>query len=266
MAIKAFRIPSWFDVRFVDQSGGCERPHTHSSLIVSAVSEGYISLQINDTETCLKKGIVAAVGPNVLHCVRSYSQCFSGIYVLEIFNFPAISEGFNPYHFQMFGNQLFLDKEGYDTFVNLCILLLSPIRNTAKIKFYSDWVHSLFVNRFNCYPSHIKDNPEDSLFADRIRIILDEHNGESPPFEEIAQLFGRSKEHCNRVFKQAYKLSIQAYFLNKKAARARKLLNSGESLSEIALQCGFYDQSHLNRVFKDIYQISPAKYRKAIQG
>jgi AraC-like DNA-binding protein len=263
MAIIAFQIPSSFEVRFVDQPRGCERPHTHSSLIVSAVSDGYISFQINDNETRLRKGIVAVVGPNILHCVRSYSPSFSGIYVLEIFSMSASCKGFNVSHFKMFKSQLFQDQEIYDTFVNLCNKLLSPIKYSEKIRFYSDWVHSLFVNH---YPFQFKGSPRYSELADRIRNVLDEYKGESPPFEEISQLCDRSKEHCNRVFRQAYNISMQAYFLNKKAARARNLLTSKKSLSEIALDCDFYDQSHFSRVFKEIFQISPAKYRAIILG
>ena len=265
MAIKACRLPSLFEVRFVDQSSGCERAHTHSSLIISAVIEGEIVFQINETKTCLSKWGVVAIGPNVLHSVRSYSPDFSGVYVLDVLGLPADLGGFNVSHLQVFGSQLFRDRERYRAFINLCKVLLSPIKNPAKIRFYSEWLHSLFVNRFDRYPSQIDENSEENRFADKIRAILDEHNGESPPFEEIAQRFDRSKEHCNRVFGRAYNLSMQAYFLNNKAARARDLLGSEDSLSEIALKCGFYDQSHFNRVFKDIYQISPAKYRKALQ-
>jgi AraC-like DNA-binding protein len=260
MAIKAFQIPSSFEVRFVDYPNGCERPHTHSSLIISAVLGGYIAFQINENEIFLRKGVVAVVGPNILHCARSYSNDFSGVYILEVFGLPASFEQFNSIHFQMFKSQLLQDAN-YKSFLDLCEKLLSQLDKTQKIRMYSEWLRNLFGKH---YPSQIKGNSGNSLLADKIRNILDNHKGETPPFEEISQLCNYSKEHCNRIFRRAFNISIQAYFLNKKATLARDLLVSNSSLSEIVFACGFYDQSHFCRIFKDIFQISPAKYRELI--
>jgi len=266
MTIKAFKIPSLFEVRFIESAGGCEKPHTHPSLIISAVSKGGVSLQINDTETCLRREMLAAVGPNVLHCIRSYSPNFDGVYVLEVFGFPADCEGFEESHFQLFGSRLFQEKNNYDVFVALCRTLLKPTVVSEKVKAYVDWVHCFFITRFSGYPFQIQQNHEPSPLAGKIRKILDDNYQETLPYADIAKVCGYSNEHCNRVFKQSYNLSMQTYFLNKKAARARGMLNSGESLSEIALICGFYDQSHFTRVFKGIYQVSPKKYREAVYG
>ena len=127
MTAKIFQQPSIFEVRYVNEVGGCERPHTHSSLIVSAVSGGSISLQIHDNETRLEKGKVAVVGPNMLHCVRSYSPNFEGVYVLDIFALPTSCSEFNMGHFQMFNSQQFHGDQAYNDFMTLCFKLLSPL-------------------------------------------------------------------------------------------------------------------------------------------
>lgn len=266
MTVQAYKIPSLFEVRFTDQPGGCERPHTHPSLIISAVSEGALSLQVDAAEVCLHRGTLAAVGPYVLHCVRSYSPDFAGVYVLELFGLPDGCNGFTASHFQIFGSQLLHGKEHADDFLNLCESLLGGATEPEKIEACAGWLQALFSMRFSGYPFRIQENPECSPLAARIKKILDADNGESPAYDEIAQACGCSREHCNRVFRQAYNLSIQAYFLNKKAAMARILLDSGRSLSEVAFLCGFYDQSHFTRVFKEIYQVSPRKYREAVMA
>jgi transcriptional regulator GlxA family with amidase domain len=49
--------------------------------------------------------------------------------------------------------------------------------------------------------------------------------------------------------------------------RAKDLLfNSSLSLSQIAYECGFSDQSHLTRVFSDSIGITPGAWRKARRG
>lgn len=266
MAIQVFKCSSLFEVRFVDEEGGCERPHTHTTLIVSAVVNGEIKFQINKRNICLRNNMVMAIGANVLHCVEAYSQDFTGVYVLEIIGFPTDFNGPDSNQIQSFGEYLTNNEERYKSFINLCKVLLSPIENTVKIKLYLEWAHELFIVRFDYISSQALVSHEDTRVASQIRKILDEHVEENAPYAEIAKVVALSKEHCNRVFKKVYKLSIQAYFLNKKVERAKNMFCTNLSLSEIALLCGFYDQSHFNRVFKEIYQISPAKYRKALLG
>jgi len=265
MVIDVFKIPSQFEVRFVARAGGCERPHTHRTLIVSAVVEGSISLQINETETCLKNGTIAAIGPNVLHCARSYSPDFSGVYVLEILSFPKNSlKGFDTIHERQFGHLLWQDEQRYGEFIALCRKLLSREANSNKSKCFIEWLCGLFEYRYKEHRLPEQSTLKNRSLAASIKSLIDQNEEEKPPYEEITQVIGHSKEHCNRIFKQNYKLSIQSYFLNKKVALAKDMLDCEQSLVDIAHQCGFYDQSHFNRVFNQIYQVSPRSYRKAM--
>jgi AraC family transcriptional regulator len=45
-----------------------------------------------------------------------------------------------------------------------------------------------------------------------------------------------------------------------------ELVRTRAALSEIALACGFFDQSHFTRVFKRQTGFSPAAYRAAFRG
>jgi AraC-like DNA-binding protein len=48
--------------------------------------------------------------------------------------------------------------------------------------------------------------------------------------------------------------------------RAFKRRNSGQSLNEIALACGFADQSHFTTVFTRMVGASPGAWRRARQN
>ncbi|RRS07877.1 AraC family transcriptional regulator [Pseudoalteromonas sp. J010] len=95
--------------------------------------------------------------------------------------------------------------------------------------------------------------------------MIDCHHQGTSLFDEISLTLNLSKEHCNRIFRRTYNLSIQGYFLNKKAHLSRSLLAGDLPISEIAVLSGFYDQSHFSRIFKAIFQISPAEYRMRIK-
>jgi AraC family transcriptional regulator len=52
------------------------------------------------------------------------------------------------------------------------------------------------------------------------------------------------------------------YILQQRVERAKQLLNNSQrSLSDIALDCGFANQSHLNRHFIKLTGVTPKKHR-----
>lgn len=256
--MQVYNIPSCLEVRFVNQAGGCERPHTHDHIIISSVIEGQISFLINKRKYILKKGVTLVLGPNILHNVDCYSHDFKGIYVLELFSLMESYKEYSPMNL-MLNEYLVIEKlDVFESFTYLCEILLTSLEDNKKMELSGQWLKNHILRYIN---SQKANRLESNDPAGKIKRLLDEHQGEKAPFEAISILCNKSKESCNRLFKQSYNISIQAYFLNKKAFLAKELLKSTKSISEIALECGFYDQSHFNHIFKKIFQLSPAKYR-----
>jgi len=81
--------------------------------------------------------------------------------------------------------------------------------------------------------------------------------------DDIAMKLGYSKEHIIRIFKKEFGLSPHAFLMNAKLNRAKYLLEISKNinLSQIALDVGFYDQSHLNKFFKKTFGITPNEYK-----
>ena len=71
--------------------------------------------------------------------------------------------------------------------------------------------------------------------------------------------------HISRAASKHLSMSLGEYIRQHKVKKAIPLLlNSENSLTEIAYETGFSDQSHFNRVFKSIFNSSPNIYRKNI--
>ena len=64
-----------------------------------------------------------------------------------------------------------------------------------------------------------------------------------------------------RQFKAATGLTPHAYRLNCKIELAKNLLQKGLELSQVALECGFFDQSHFHHHFKAITTVTPKEYQ-----
>jgi AraC family transcriptional regulator len=79
---------------------------------------------------------------------------------------------------------------------------------------------------------------------------------------EISASVALSKSHFCRAFKQTLGTSPMAYVSAQRIERAKILITStSERLSDIALACGFADQSHLNRSFGRMVGMSPGVWR-----
>ncbi len=81
---------------------------------------------------------------------------------------------------------------------------------------------------------------------------------------EIAIAVGLSPYHFARAFRSTTGFSPYQYVLHCRIERAQQLLQDQErSISEIALEAGFGDQSHMTTVFRRVLQTTPNQYRTA---
>lgn len=82
--------------------------------------------------------------------------------------------------------------------------------------------------------------------------------------EELAIACHVSRSHFARAFKISTGLAPHQWLRKQRVEKAKHLLKySRFTLAEIALICGFVDQSHLTRVFKRDAAVNPGEYRRA---
>jgi len=99
--------------------------------------------------------------------------------------------------------------------------------------------------------------------ARRALAHIEENLGSKIAIRELAGLVAFSKSHFSRAFKRSLGLSPMAYVTRRRVERAKILMISTDAqLTEIALACGFADQSHLNRSFRRVVGVSPGVWRR----
>jgi AraC family transcriptional regulator len=80
---------------------------------------------------------------------------------------------------------------------------------------------------------------------------------------EISAMVELSKGHCCRAFKLTLGTSPMAFVSRRRIERAKLLMTStSQGLSDIALACGFADQSHFSRCFNRMVGTSPGMWRR----
>ncbi|MCW3084687.1 MAG: AraC family transcriptional regulator [Bacteroidetes bacterium] len=108
--------------------------------------------------------------------------------------------------------------------------------------------------------------PESNLhWIPKVKTILE---NETDVHHSINSISGRIHVHpiyLAGCFKKKTGFTIGEYQLAAKLKKAaRLLLNTNMQMTEIALECGFYDAAHFSRHYTAYYSVSPLQFRKKL--
>lgn len=113
----------------------------------------------------------------------------------------------------------------------------------------------------------IKDQARGGLSPWQVRKVMchiESHLDRTIRNEDLAALVRLNPSHFGRAFRNSFGEPPHEYVIRRRVERAQGLmLSTPASLSEIALDCGLADQSHLTRLFRRIVGESPRAWRRA---
>lgn len=72
-----------------------------------------------------------------------------------------------------------------------------------------------------------------------------------------------SKYHLLRIFKKYHGITPRQYLINKRIEQAKKILKSGQLVSDACYSVGFESINSFSNLFKAKTGMSPSNYRKA---
>lgn len=103
-----------------------------------------------------------------------------------------------------------------------------------------------------------------------MRAVLDYVKEKHPyPIEikELAALMHLSISQFERRFRKVFQISPLKHIMNVRIRSASlRLTTTNDTITSIALDCGFYDHPHFTRNFRKAMGISPKEYRRQYMG
>jgi AraC family transcriptional regulator len=152
---------------------------------------------------------------------------------------------------------------------NLALQFKQELQNNSLGgELYSESLANLFnihLLRNYCTSTPILRSDSDGLSTKKLQQAIDyiqAHLDEKLSLELIATELNLSVHYFCQLFTQSIGIPPYKYVLQQRVDRAKQLLKQSQiSLSEIALDCRFSNQSHLNRHFTKLTGIAPKKYR-----
>ncbi len=78
--------------------------------------------------------------------------------------------------------------------------------------------------------------------------------------DDISQASCLSKYHLLRSFKDVYNITPYQALLDRRINKAKEMLQSGDTIQDVAIKCGFNDRRSFSRVFKKVNGKTPSTY------
>jgi AraC family transcriptional regulator len=101
----------------------------------------------------------------------------------------------------------------------------------------------------------------------RAKELLRENLSGETPLATIASECGLSLVQFSKAFRKTTGVPPHRWVIQQRIALAKTLLReSSAALSEVALACGFSDQSHFTRYFSALVGVSPGVWRLSVRG
>ena len=106
----------------------------------------------------------------------------------------------------------------------------------------------------------------DDVAVARARELLDAETARVVGSAELEAVSGLTRYELARQFRAALGTSPYRYSVMRRIDRARRELDTGSTLADVAATTGFADQAHFTRVFKARLGVTPARYRALVNS
>ena len=270
-----------------------ERPHTHEELSIGIILSGSTCVTVEGLNFSLKEGDLIVIPPDFAHlCIPSDPDRFN--FHMLYFNpswfientgmdahliaphSPRASSQWKEF-FARLTNGRDLDSMEQELSGALISLLPTPKAASANIKAHNRKGPPTDngaggapefdkVGRTPHGGCSTDENADSQPLLDNVHRIITENPERTLSIKEMASFAGMSKYDFLRKYSRRYGLTPHSSLTDGRIRKALTLMRKNDSLTDIAQDCGFSDQSHFIRQFKRYTGILPSEYQKAISS
>ncbi|MCF6172224.1 MAG: AraC family transcriptional regulator [Campylobacteraceae bacterium] len=236
------------------------KKHFHNTYSISLITKGECNFCIEGTKFTATKGLVRVINPYEIHEIYDSSWEHINL-VLTAYFMQSITKDMKPTC--RGGNVCFStiteDKKLAQDLQNLYSSRNHQEISTQTKRIIRHMVQKYSYQDFDRTALHV----EKSRLKNAISYMYQNANNLEITLDEIASCVQISKYHFLREFKKEFGLTPYQYIQNIKINNARRMLYLDVSLSEIAQECGFFDQSHFIKTYKNYFGHTPSyMYKK----
>ncbi len=238
--------------------------HWHRSIEIFAVLEGNLDFYINEEHTHLEAGNFVIVNSNEIHSIRAMER--NQTVVLQI-PLKTFADYYTDDQFICFthgersqdARLMELIREMYSVYQE---------KDTGyELKVQSDYFMLIYLlvtkyRKLDVNATIVRNRRQLSKLSAITSYIKDNYTKELS-LEGVAEIFGYSPAYLSRMFQKYAKINYKSYLQDIRVEYAyMELMNTQNSVGEIAEHNGFSDSRAFSKAFRKKYGLLPSECRK----
>lgn len=236
-------------------------PHAHQEYLIGLTISGVEHIVQDGEQWRSRPGQVRTINPGVVHeggCGEGEHWAYEALYIPEALILEAVlSVG------RVSTAPRLAEPVVDDPALASALSRLFERLRTEKEALLREEELARFLSQLARHRIMLTDQPlvgREPQAVERAREYLAANAFRRVPLEILAMVSGLSKFHLLRVFKAQTGLTPWQFQTQLRVDLARRLLAAGEPAGQVAVACGFVDQSHMTRRFRQLVGATPAAY------
>jgi len=239
--------------------------HWHEEYQLCFVQSGPSELKYRGRDLPTPPISLFMVHPGEVHanrCYDGFSCSYRTIFVDTELMHQAANEAYGKESgLPFFPTAVIFDADLIGQYLNLHATLEQPSSSLERQGLLLDLLTGLIL-RFAENRSALRSFGLERLAIKRACDYLTEHYAENISLDLLAGIANLSPFHFSRVFSEQFGMPPHAFQTQLRVLRAKSLLRQGWTISQVASETGFADQSHFTRHFKRLVVVTPGQYIK----
>ncbi len=246
--------------------------HAHEDFCVGIIVDGVEAVNYRGATHTAPKGSIVVLQPGEGHSNRAAVEAglsFQVIYPpVGLFQALMVEEAEQKTALPFFAEPVICDRPLFRRLARAHRLLAQPtVDDRLSLETHLLTLLRALVRRHAVYggpspPRRQADHP----MVQSIKHYLEDHYDQHFTLDELSQRSGLSPYYLTRVFREAVGLPPHSYLTYLRIDLAKRQLRQQESLTQLALDLGFVDQSHFTKTFKAWVGVTPGQYRRQLNG
>ncbi len=248
------------ECRYSKNSGRSYKRHMHKAFSIGAVDKGEVVCQVEDRAVKLKPGSLALINPETLHACNPAQSSKRSYYMLHLDVAWCLQVQKSMWRIDSFRpvcTVLLEDDAIYGKFISTIEVFMGQGDLLEKEERLAGLAGTIFSQV--CEPAALINAPSSQVEA--LKALVGQNLDMDVSLRWLSSNLQANPYTLLRHFKAATGITPHAYRMNCRIEHAKHLIQNGGDLSQVALACGFYDQSHFHRHFKAITAVTPREYQ-----
>ncbi len=236
----------------------------HKQVEIFHVRQGSIEVTIDNNDYTLNPGDIYVVFPNVMHSIKSVNNA-QGLLCL------ADNDLFPSFHNVLSNCKPVCPVLKSGTFPDIVYTLLARANSIKKHAFATEcnvltgYITVILGELINSLS--LTERTTDNNFVQQLILYLIENYTREISLEDVAKELNYNKYYISHIISETFKCNFRTLVNSYRVSMAQNLLvSTGKSISEIAYECGFKNQSSFNRIFLKHSGIIPSEFRRKAEG